>query len=180
MVSATRNVVLACLGVAALFAAVGARAENYAQESPYFELGITQLNYTEPGYSVRPTNALVRAGYDFNPNFSIEGLVSESVSSDTLQGISFKVDSGYGAYLKGNLKIAPRFEVFGLAGWAHATVSASIPGASLSASGNSFSYGVGAQYRLTRNFYGRMDYVSYYNKNLSTVKGPSISVGFRF
>lgn len=50
-------------------------------------------------------------------------------------------------------------------------------------SGSDFSYGVGAQHNFTKNTYGQVDYMSFYNKNDiwdgQAINGPSISVGYR-
>ncbi len=93
-----------------------------------------------------------------------------SVSSATLQGVSFKVHNAYGAYLKGQIPVSPKFELFARTGWLHATFTGSFMGASASVGDSSFSYGVGAQYRFTKNWYVQGDY---------KIKGASLSVGYR-
>src|SRR3954462_8163165 len=80
-------------------------------------------------------------------------------------GVAVKVDNAYGAYLKVRTEASPGFELFGKLGWVHATLNASIPGASASSSDSSFSYGAGAQYTFTGNWYVQGDYMSYYDKS---------------
>lgn len=176
MTSLGKGLLITGLGITTALAGVGAQAED----NVYVEAGITQLTLSSGGFSVKPTNALVRVGYQFTKNFSAEALGATSVSSDTLMGASFKVDSAFGAYLKGQVQVAPGFELFARVGWVRATLTGSAPGISLSSSDSSVSYGVGAQYLFTRNWYVQGDYASYYDKSGDTIKGPSLGVGYRF
>lgn len=176
MTSIGKRLLITAVGIGTALASVGAPAQGNA----YVEAGLTQLTLSSDGISVKPSNALVRVGFQFTKNFAAELVGAASVSSDTLMGASFKVDSAYGAYLKGQFEVAPKFELFARAGWLHATLSGSAMGVSLSSSDSSFSYGVGAQYRFTRNWYAQGDYASYYEKSGDTIKGPSLSVGYRF
>ena len=47
-------------------------------------------------------------------------------------------------------------------------------------SDSSFSYGMGLQYQFNGSWYAQADYVSYYDKNGDTIRGPSLGVGLRF
>ena len=47
-------------------------------------------------------------------------------------------------------------------------------------SDSSFSYGVGVQYTFSQQWYVQGDYMSYYDKNGDSIRGPSIGVGVRF
>jgi len=176
MTSIGKSLLITSLGIGTAFASVRAQAEGYA----YLEAGLTQLTWSGGGLSVKPSNALVRAGFQFTKNFAAEVVGAASVSSDTVMGVSFKVDSAYGAYLKGQFEVAPKFELFARAGWLDATLSGSAGGISVSTSDSSFSYGVGAQYHFTKSWYVQGDYASYFDKSGDTIKGPSLSVGYRF
>ena len=61
-----------------------------------------------------------------------------------------------------------------------ATVKASVAGFAASSSDSSFSYGIGMQYKFTDKMYLQGDYMSYYSKDGDTIRGPSISLGYRF
>ena len=82
MTSLVKALLITGLGIGTALASMGAQAESN-------------------GY-VKPSNALIRVGYQFTKDFSGELLGAASVSSDTLDGASFKVDSAYGAYLEGS------------------------------------------------------------------------------
>ena len=176
MSSLIKGLMITGLGIGAALGSIGAQAEG----NGYVEGGLTQLTLSGGGFSVKPSNALIRVGYQFTKNFSAELLGAASVSSDTLDGASFKVDSAYGAYLKGQVEVAPRFELFARVGWVHATLTGSAPGISLSSSDSSVLYGVGAQYQFTKNWNLQGDYASYYDKSGDTIKGPSLGIGYRF
>jgi len=176
MISLCKGLLITGLGIGAALASLGAQADG----NGYVEAGLTQLTLSSGGYSVKPSNALVRVGYQFTRNFSAELLGAASVSSDTLAGASFKVDSAYGAYLKGQIEVAPKFELFARLGWLRATLTGSAPGISLTSSDSGVSYGVGAQYLFTNSWYLQGDYASYYDKNGGTIKGPSLGIGYRF
>lgn len=176
MSSVAKSLRVTSLGVVAAILSFSAQAEGNA----YVEAGFAQLRWSEGSESVTPSNALMRFGYDFTQNFAAEGVASTSVSSDALMGVSFKVDNFYGVNLKGQVELVPHFEMFARAGWTHVNVSGSAGGVSASASGSSFSYGAGAQYLVTKNWYMQGDYTSYYHKSGDSISGPSISVGYRF
>ena len=171
-----RILFVGCLGTGAALPCAAAGNEG----SIHVELGYTQLSLSGDGFSLKPANALVRIGYDITGNFSAELVGTTSIASDSFQGASFKVDSGYGAFLKGQSEILPNLELFARAGWMRTTLTGSFMVRSASASDSSFAYGVGVQYRFTKNWYGQMDYASYYDKGGDSIRGPSISFGYRF
>ena len=146
----------------------------------YAELGYAWLKVSSDGYDVTTEDLVARFGYEFSPNLAGEIFGATSASSGNLYGVAVKVDNAYGVYLKGRVEASPGFELFGKLGWVHATLNASVPGAEVSNSDSSISYGVGAQYVFTGKWYLQGDYMSYYDKNGDTIRGPSISVGLRF
>lgn len=172
----TRSLSVACLGVCAALPSMAAQPDGQT----YAELSYAWLKLSSTGYDVTTEDAIGRFGYEFTKNVGAEIFGATSVSSGSLYGVDVKVDNAYGAYLKLRTEVSPGFEIFGKLGWVHATLNASIPGASASSSDSSFSYGVGAQYTFTDKWYMQADYMSYYDKNGDTIKGPSIGVGIRF
>ena len=182
-----KNLVIASVSICAAFVSFGAQAEGAATQSDthlYADLSYARLTLDSSGYSVTPSDAIVRVGYDFTKNFSVELVGATSVASANVNilgyDVALKVDNGYGAYLKGRVEVAPNFELFAKAGWVHATISASVPGVAASSSDSSASYGVGLHYMFAKPWYLQADYVSYYSKSGDTIKGPSIGVGVRF
>ena len=146
----------------------------------YGELSYSWMKLSTTGYNVTSDDVIGRLGYEFTKNFGAEIFGATNISSGSLYGVDVKVDNAYGAYFKARTEVAPGFELFGKVGWLHATVNASIPGASASSSDSSFSYGVGVQYTFNGPWYVQGDYMSYYDKSGDSIKGPSIGVGVRF
>ena len=146
----------------------------------YSELGYSRIRVSGGGISATPADAILRIGYDFTRNFGAEVDGLTSVASANIGGVDLKIDSAYGAYLKGQVEVAPSVELYAKLGWMKATLKASFMGNSASSSDSSFSYAAGARYLFTRNWYAQADYASYYDKSGATARGPSISVGHRF
>ena len=148
------------------------------QTSSYVEFGYAAPKIGFAGYSATPGDIVVRGGYNFTKNFSAELFGAAGVASGNISGVTLKLDSAYGAYLKARVEATPHFELYARAGWLHATLSSNA--VSGTGSDSSFSYGVGAQYLFTKNWYVQGDYTSFYDKDGVTIKGPSIGVGYRF
>jgi hypothetical protein len=155
----------------------------YSQEDNkmYLEVGYAHTKLESTGlFSENVGIGAVRFGYNFNKNFAGELFLATGLDSANVSGISIKVDSAYGFYLKGKVEVAEGFELFAKPGYVHAKVKASGFGASASSSDDSFSWAVGGQYNFSDRIYGQIDYASYYDKGGDKVSGPSISIGFKF
>ncbi len=151
----------------------------------YGEIGLTSLNYSEPGYALSPSGAIrVIVGADLAPNLALEGMAAFGTSEGSLaiSGVLVKgkVDTMYGVYLKPKTKISDAIEVFGRVGFASAKATFTAPGFAYTTSGNDFSYGVGANFNVAKNASVGLDYMSYYNKTGVSVNGMTINIGFKF
>lgn len=151
----------------------------------YGEIGLTSLNYSEPGYALSPSGAVrVIVGADLAPNLALEGMAAFGTSEGSLaiSGVLVKgkVDTMYGVYLKPKTKISDAIEVFGRVGFASAKATFTAPGFAYTTSGNDFSYGVGANFNVAKNASVGLDYMSYYNKTGVSVNGMTINIGFKF
>jgi outer membrane immunogenic protein len=91
-----------------------------------------------------------RLGYKINPNFAVEGEASFGVADDdlTIGAVTANVEHEYDAavYAVGILPVTPNFELFGRLGYGTTEIEASAAGVSASDSGESWNYGVGANY----------------------------------
>ena len=154
--------------------AAGAALAAEPTDSSYFEASYAFPNLSVCGVSFSQSQLVARAGYNFNRNLSAEVMGVAGISSGDVAGITLKVDSAYGVYLKGQVEVAPHFELFARAGWARTTLGSDI------GSDNSFSYGGGFQYRFDKNWYLQGEYTSLYDKDGITINGPAIGVGYRF
>ena len=94
--------------------------------------------------------------------------------------LTAQVQNAYGAYLKASIGVTDTLSLYAKAGGTSGTVCASTIYGSAWSSGTSPSFGVGIQANITNDIYTTLDYMSYYNRNGTTISGPSISVGYKF
>jgi outer membrane autotransporter protein len=175
---------------AALFS-LGAHAQsaNAAGSTPWYgELGYTSLKFHDSsGFNVRPAALRAIVGYNFHPNFAVEGMLAGGVSDGktTIAGtdIKAKLQDAYGVFVKPKVDL-DNFELFARLGWTHERVRASAIStagyASASGSDDSFAWGAGASYNFTRNVYATLDYLRYYSKDSTKIDGWTLGVGYRF
>jgi hypothetical protein len=154
----------------------------------YFETAVTRVNFSEPGLSLSPSVLKATLGSKISDNFAIEGIagLGSGTSNASYQGVNvgYKINSISGLYLKSMAKAGDSSEVYAKLGFSNisATVTASVPGlsSSLSQSGSSSSYGVGAKFGISKGTSVLLDYMSYYNKSGIKYTGPSIGLSFDF
>lgn len=180
---------LSQLAIAAAIAAVSisaqAQSTTTGSKGLYGEIGYTSVNYTEPGYALSPAGVVrVILGGNLMENLAIDGMAGFGANdgSLTISGVTIKghVDSFYGVYLKPKAKLSESIEVFGRIGYANSKLTASAPGIAISASGSDVSYGVGGSVKVAKNMSLNLDYMSYYNKNGTSVNGITLGLGFNF
>lgn len=103
-----------------------------------------------------------RLGARFGQYLGVEGEVSGGVKDDhvTVGGtdVKVKLDHQEALYGVGFLPIAPNFDLLARVGYGHTEGTASVPGASASAKGDSWNYGVGGQYTFDGVNGVRVDY----------------------
>ena len=163
---------------------VMAQAQTNKETGFYAELGLAQAYYKEPTANFNNALGVLKAGYNINKYIAAEVMGAGNLNSANFYyggtNINAKVSSAYGGYAKLSLPVNNDFSFFVRAGVTSATVMASSRYASAWSSGSDFSYGGGAQFNFTKDLYGQVDYMSYYNKNSISVQAPSISVGYKF
>jgi opacity protein-like surface antigen len=166
-------------------------AAQAQQKSPFYaEAGYTFMKIDDPdGGNTRPGNIRLIGGYDFHPNFALEGLAAWSVNDDTqtVPGgtVKLKVSDVYGVYGKAKYNYQ-NFEFFGRAGFARTKVkfeerfTSGLAAGSGSDSDSDFSYGVGVNYQINPKWYAGVDYMVYNDSDDARVRGFTLSVGYRF
>lgn len=168
---------------AAALAAGAAHAQAVApQQSPWFgELGYSWLDFrdNDVGFRSRPQAIRGIVGYNFHPNFAVEGMAAFGTRSGTDAGIDTKLSSAYGVFLKPKYDFN-NIEVFARVGWARERVRASALGVSDSATDNDFAWGAGASYSINPRTYVALDYMRLHNKDSARIDGWTLGVGYRF
>jgi OmpA-OmpF porin, OOP family len=102
------------------------------------------------------TSAKVFGGYDFSPNFAVEGaLVSLGTAKATVSGLNLELKaSGFEIAAVGKAPLSPNFALFGKLGLSMMNSDASVTGAatgSQSESGAGLMAGLGLSYAFTKN-----------------------------
>ncbi len=109
------------------------------------------IGYTQFDSDVADLGAITgRLGYDFTPNFGIEGEASFGVRDDdvTIAGVTGSVEHEYDAAVYGVAKVpvSQNLELFGRVGYGTTSLKADVAGVSATADGESINYGAGANW----------------------------------
>jgi opacity protein-like surface antigen len=146
----------------------------------YVGAGYTMLTVSPEGGPDLDLSALgVRGGYYFNKYFSVEGRLAFGVGDDSVSEVidigfgpetatlTFDLDYSLGVYAVGHIPLTEQFQLYGLVGFTkhEITVDASIPSLgsdSESFDDNDLSFGVGAEFDMTKNLSLGVEYVSYF------------------
>lgn len=170
---------------AALLVAGGAQAQARTATSPlYGEVGYTFTRVkADDGPSFNPGMLRGIIGYDFHPNFAVEGMAAVGTQKDTsdFMGVPVTVDprTALGVYLKPKANLGG-VEVFGRLGYTSVRAKVSAAGFSDSGTNSGFSYGIGANVNISPRMYVGADWMRYNKDDGVTTEGATISVGFRF
>ncbi len=167
------------------FVLIAATAQAQSKpDSFYGEIGYTQINYKEAGYSIKPSVVRAMIGTEVHPNLAIEGMLGMGIADDstTIRGVKVtgEINNTWGIFAKPKAAITPELDVFARLGYAKTKIAASVPGYSMTDSGGSTAYGLGASYKLSKQVSANVDYMSYYNKNGVKGTGMTLGVGFKF
>lgn len=178
-----KRIIIASLISFAISSAM-AQSSQKKESGPYVEAGLMQAYYSEPSATFNNTMAALKAGYNFNKNLALEGMIAGNLNSANFYygqtNISANVQNAYGAYGKGTIEISDVFSLYVKVGATNGTLNASSAYGSAYQSGTSPSYGAGIQAAVNANAYVSLDYMSYYNRNGVSIVGPSLNAGYKF
>ena len=175
----------------------------------YGELGYTQIKASNSaafaGNSAKPSMLRGVLGKELMPNLSAElmlglGMASDSVNYNYSVGappvpMSVKVDSEIksmlGLYIVPKMQLSDRAQAYARLGLTNmsttdtpSAVMAGLPaGASnnmTNGKNNSFSWGLGASYRIGENLGASLDYMVYHKKSQVKVDGVNIGLTYKF
>jgi outer membrane immunogenic protein len=102
-----------------------------------------------------------RVGYQFTPNFAVEGEGGIGVNDDKVNGVTVKTRGTLGAFAVVNAPVAERLSLIGRAGYVHSWAEAKAAGVKVKDDDGSFAVGVGGQYMLDDANGIRLDYTRY-------------------
>ncbi|MEO8296778.1 MAG: porin family protein [Burkholderiales bacterium] len=167
---------------AAAFAACGAA---FAQQGLYVGGVLSRLDYKESGFpTYNPSALAVSLGTEFTPNLAAEVRLGTGVSSasKTVSGLNTKLEvtSYVGVYGKGSLPLSSVASVYGLIGYTSAKFKASVGGASATGSDGSFSFGVGADFGLSKTTSIGVEWASLVRADSYDLNALSLTAKYRF
>lgn len=179
----------AIAALSAFFMLAPAHAQT-ATPSMYAEFGYTQYNAKESdsGDTLKFSPAAVTGviGYQFTPNIAVEGLFGLGASEGKIKlngvktGVKGQVTKVVGVYFKPSIAVSDSIDLFARIGWAHTELEISVPGASTTDSDNGASYGVGANFNISKTSYIQASWMNYYKKDGFKIDGINVAYGFRF
>jgi hypothetical protein len=160
----------------------------------YMETSINVVKYSEPGLTIGPTALRVTLGKKTTETFGYEGMLAFNVRSAetayisatgtaTTTSVAGGVTNLYGLYIKARKNLGADLEIFGKLGMASGERTLSTYPTGLSAADNkfiSFSYGLGAKAVVEKDMSVVFDYMSYYNKGLTSVDAFSLGLSLDF
>nr|WP_070961125.1 porin family protein [Hyphomonas sp. Mor2] len=173
----------ALMATAAIALSPAALAEGWYADAGYTH--ITSDVDTGAGSADIDLGALSgRLGYDFTPNFGVEGELAFGVNDEeaTQGGVTASLGLNYlvGAYGKAQVPVAENVNLFARAGVVNAELEAEVTGlGSTSDSETGAAFGVGGTVDINERFYVRGDYTRY---DIEDVEADAftISAGVRF
>ena len=185
----TNSIIIAALAATALASvASAARADGAAPAAPtaasapdweaYGSLGYNYLHGSPGNISVDLGALTGRVGVRYMRLIGAEAEVSAGVVDQTIQGVKVSLDNEYAVYAVAYLPLAPNADLFARVGYGNAKIKASYAGASGSASGDTWAYGVGGQYFLTEKDGVRAEYTRYAAKDTTQADVDSFSVSY--
>lgn len=140
--------ILLSTAAAAMFVAAPAMAQSWPAPEYYGSLGYSHME--ADGADAQLGAVTGRIGAKLTPYFGVEGEGSFGVRDDevTIAGVTadVKLKHDLAAYGVAFLPISPNFELFGRLGYGTTKVKASAANMAASADGESWNYGVGANY----------------------------------
>ncbi len=123
---------------------------------------------------------VLRGGFDFNPNFSVEARYGFGLGDDNANGATIKLDSMLGAYAIGKLPLGSAVDLYGVLGYTRFDMTFSNNTTTVSSDGSDLSFGVGADLRFGEPWSAGIEYMNYYDKNGEKITALSIGASYRF
>ena len=161
---------------ASLLVGVAAHAQQAPATSPlYGELGYSWTQIHGNGFKATPGAVRGILGYDLHPNVAVEGMLEGGTGTDTDNGVSAKLKSSYGVFVKPKYDFG-NTEVFARVGFARTNLALSTG----DVSSNDFAYGVGVKYNVTPRVNVGVDYTRLADKNGVKADGVTLGLGYRF
>lgn len=165
--------------------ALAACGTAFAQQGLYVGGALTRLDYKESGFpTYNPTALAVSLGTEFSPNLAAEIRLGTGVgwAPKTVSGLNTELDvtSYFGVYGKGSLPLSSMASVYGLVGYTNANFKATVSGFSATGSDSSLSFGVGADFAVSKTTSIGVEWASLVRGDGFDLNGLSLTAKYRF
>lgn len=161
---------------ALILSSVGAFAQN-AKSDMYTEFSYVNVKVKSDAVSISPSAVRFVLGADIAPNISIEGHALSGLNSDTMGVVEYKVDPGYGVFIKAKAQVTDSVNVYARVGWARNELTGSAYGVSVSDAKSGLAGGAGVSFTLSKDTELFVDIMKY--DTGSTVKTTTATTGIR-
>ncbi len=177
----------AALGILSLVAVVGTAHSQVYVEGGYLSLaskatgsaGTTEFSGTAIAGFV---------GYQFHPNFSVEGLIGSGLNSSDVKlngatqatPVSQKLDYAAGVQLRAKASVSDTVDLFARVGRVEWRSSATAGAASATYNLTDWMYSVGLNYKISKSMYLTGSWISLNNKDNIKGDGWSVGLGYLF
>lgn len=140
-----RTIAFTAVAAIAASIAVPAAAQSLSSPTWYGSAGYSNLSTEDSDISLDALTG--RVGARFNPYFGAEGELSVGLGEEELApGIDASLNYDAAVYGVAAFPVSQNFEVFGRVGYGTTELEASGGGVTVTEDGDSFNYGVGANY----------------------------------
>jgi opacity protein-like surface antigen len=173
------------LKIVALTLGLSAFAAAHAEWGPYAGISASQLRYQKDGFpTAEPTTLALRIGNQFNRYFAVEARLGAGISNSTISAhgtpLTLTVDHLYGIYAKGIIPVTSWFAPYGMVGATHASLTTSTGVFKSSVAGGDISYGLGADFAVSRKISLNLEAARLSSGRGSKVDAVSLDIAYKF
>lgn len=152
-----------------------------AQAGMYFGINLSRVEYDETGFeSAEPTALSLRIGNEINSNLAFEGRLGFGLADDTVTvfgiPVDVEIDHFAGIYARGILPL-DKVSLYGLVGYTDGKITASAGGFSVSESDSDFSYGIGADFAVSKTGAINLEWAHLFSGSAYDV--TALSIGYK-
>jgi opacity protein-like surface antigen len=179
-----RSVAVAACAVLSLATLTPARAQE-ARPGPYGGINFSQFSYDQSGASSASLTSFGGVlGTVISPHFAVEARAGIGLNDDQVNvgstTVAVDLNSYFSGYLKGILPLAPRFGIYGLAGFTIGKFTGNSGVLYLSKWKSDFSYGAGVEFGLAPTTSLVVEWQRMFEGSGYNLDAVSVGLNFRF
>ena len=154
--------------------------------------GVRYANIENKSKTILPKlttpTVMMNAGYQFNPNFALEGRIGFGVSDDVIAvdvddnervDVSVKIGNYIGVFSRFGTPVNERFYPYSLLGYGKVDIRANISTGAIDDAASDFGYGFGANLSFTDRVAGNIEYVIYSDNSNEKISGIFFGLQYR-